>query len=220
MFHCRFPLGVVTSLLAGTFWFATTYAVEIKLPENECSFAGNFVQKISMPALPDPILSEGEFFYHCQHGVIWSTTEPVQETLVLSQTGQTTIITPETSKPLNSQPGKFLSSLLNSLMGGNVETLQTQFEIEQVNTSNQTYLLTPKRHSLKRAVKKIFLSVIRSDDSGKSNQVEIVILDRNDQATEISSQKTQSFDIKEPTLNACQSTIQFLQRACDHLLAD
>ncbi len=192
-------------------------AVEIDLPKNECSFAGAFVQTKALPALPKPVLSKGVFYYHCQHGVIWSTTEPTAEALVLNKSGHGATVTGNQIKPLKSRQGKFLSSLLNNLMAGNTQALQKKFVIEQPDENNRAYTLTPKKRSLKRGVKQIAVS-IPDDANLDSSQIEIVILDRNAQTTEIRSQRTQVFDAAEPALNACQAAILTLTKACGQLI--
>jgi hypothetical protein len=159
------------------------------LQQRNCQFAGTFQQVKQLDGLDEGLTSSGVFYHHCERGVIWSTLTPVLETLVMRRDGKGFIITDTDQKQLKSRQGKFLSSLLNSLMSGDQGAIEKQFELAKL--SSGAIKLTPKKRTLKRAIKAIEVS--RSSDN---KNVGIAILDRNLQKTHISSNQTQLFDIE------------------------
>ena len=108
-----FQIGCLVCLI-----FSRTVAAELKLPTSDCSFAGSFEQSKSITGIDQPLNSSGKFYYHCRHGVIWATGEPVTEVLTVTRDGRGYFDNGEGSKPLKSRQGRFLGGLLNGLMAG------------------------------------------------------------------------------------------------------
>lgn len=161
-----------------------TGAVELPIENNSCEFIGSFEQKKFIVELDSPLSSSGQFYHHCEHGVIWSTTSPVNETLVMRKSGKGFLINDTGSKKLKSRHGKFLSKLLNGLMSNNQELLEQQFSISSVK-ANQ-FQLVPSKRRLKRGIIKIDL--LFNNDS-----LTISVIDRNSQKTEITAKKNKFF---------------------------
>lgn len=174
------------------------------LKQEHCQFGGTFEQLKHIDGIDQDIRSTGVFYHHCAKGVIWSSTQPLPETLVMRRDGTGFIVTKneqnkDEQKQLKSRQGKFLSTLLNSLMSGDQSAIEAQFSLDTSNANVVT--LTPKKRSLKRAIK--FIDVRRSLEK---NSVSITIVDRNFQKTKINSVQTQFFD-NELFLQNCQASI-------------
>ena len=157
------------------------------LQQNDCQFAGTFEQVKQLNGLDQGLTSNGVFYHHCEQGVIWSTLTPMLETLVMRRDGKGFVITDADPKQLKSRQGKFLSSLLNSLMSGDQNAIEKQFELTTLASGAIT--LKPKKRTLKRAIK-----VIEVNKSQDNKNVDITIVDRNFQRTHIKSVQTQLFD--------------------------
>lgn len=100
-----------------------------KLSSSDCSFAGGFAQSKQLAGLNQPLMSEGAFYYHCQHGVIWKTVSPSESSLVFSKTGAAYRVEDGEVHKLGTRQGRVLGQLLNDLIGGDVAALEKQFEI-------------------------------------------------------------------------------------------
>lgn len=160
---------------------------KFSLAQVDCQFSGTFSQVKQLANIDNGLSSKGVFYHHCQKGVIWSTLEPLLETLVMRRDGNGFIVNETGSKQLKSRQGKFLSDLLNDLMSGDQAGIETQFVLT---TDNDNLIsLKPKKRSLKRAIK-----LIQVQRSLMGKTVNILIIDRNDQKTRINSIQTRAFD--------------------------
>ena len=157
------------------------------LQQNDCQFAGTFEQVKQLDGLDQGLTSTGVFYHHCEQGVIWSTLTPALETLVMRRDGKGFVITNTDQTQLKSRQGKFLSSLLNSLMSGDQDAIEKQFELTTL--ASGVITLKPKKRTLKRAIK-----VIEVNKSQDNKNVDITIVDRSFQKTHINSVQTQLFD--------------------------
>jgi len=185
-------------------------ATELPLNNNACVFTGTFEQKRFISSLSEALLSTGRFYHHCDHGVIWSTGDPIEETLVLRKKGENFLINSSGANILKSRQGKFLSKLLNGLMATNHELIDKQFKLKSLKPNH--YQLTPSRRKLRRAIKSINLIF-------ENSALVINIIDRNSQRTEIISKQKQSYaqeSTSQQTLFNCESHINKL--ACSLLL--
>jgi len=190
---------------------------KIDFPASECVFAGKFTQTKKLQGLATPLQSSGAFYYHCQHGVIWSTTSPLNETLVLKRDGTGVMLVDSRSTKLKSRQSRFLGNLINDLMGANISSLEKSFVIERFSTTTQKYMLTPKNRSLKRAIKSINIDLL-SDEELSVGRVIISIIDRNAQQTEIHSIRDKVFSSEDEALPQCHSDTALSQQSCAQLL--
>lgn len=180
------------------------------LHQEYCQFSGSFEQVKQLDGVDQGIVSNGVFFHHCDIGVIWSTTQPLIETLVMRRDGKGFVITDNEEQQLESRQGKFLSSLLNSLMSGDQNTIEKQFELRISDIG--IIQLTPRKRSLKRAIKSI--TVQRSHEK---KTVNITIIDRNSQKTLINSVRTETYD-NGFILDNCKKSISTDSSSCGLLL--
>ena len=175
----------------------TTFENNTKLPDSPCSFSGSFNQTKTVAGLNKNLESSGSFFYHCQDGVIWSTTSPINETLIFSRAGNNTQIKEQKISKLKGRQGKLLGKLLNTMMSGNQSEIMQQFSLNTIDAKTNQFELLPKKKSLKRAIKEIKLTFTKTNNSeliSELDQINIQIRDRKDQLTSIESTQTNIFD--------------------------
>lgn len=195
----------------------STYTSTLDLPAHTCVFSGAFEQNLVLDSLATPLRSNGLFFYHCKHGVIWSTQTPIAETLVLKRDGSGFVVKNSQSKKLRSRQSKFLGSLLNDLMGSDPASIESQFNIERLDPDLRKYHLIPKKRAIKRRIKGITIS-LPNDKMLDQNPVVIKISDRNTQQTEIQSTRNNVFPINDDPAKACHDAAGITQRSCSLLL--
>lgn len=192
---------------------------------SDCSFNGSFTQSKSLSGLVSPLQSTGVLYYHCEHGVIWKTTQPIQETLIFKKQGLSYVIDDGQAVPIKTKLSKFIGNLLFSLMRGDNTKLKQSFYIEQ---SDDKYIsLTPIKRSVKKAVQKIELSYFNSNGTAikllgpepiEPHSIEIIVLDRNNEATKITSVKNKSFSNSSLINNNCTNENLFSSIECNLLL--
>ena len=186
---------------------------ELKLPASECSFAGSFEQSKSITGIDQPLTSSGTFYYHCRHGVIWATVDPVTEVLTVTREGRGHFDNGEGSKPLKSRQGRFLGGLLNGLMSGDEALIARQFTVEELDQSGRYFRLLPKKRSLKRAIKSVTVTIPEDDKLG-TEDISIDIVDRNQQSTEIRSRQSEVFNAEQQALPQCLSVQELIAASC------
>lgn len=195
----------------------TIESVTLDLPASECVFSGSFKQNRVLDSLPEPLQSNGVFFYHCEYGIIWSTQTPIAEALVLKRDGSGFLLRDSQSKNLKSRQSKFLGKLLNDLMGSDPASIESQFAIERLDPAMRKYHLTPKKRAIKRGVKAITISLPNDDELDQKAAV-ITIIDRNAQATEIRSSRDEVFSVDHNAATSCDSAAGIAQQSCALLL--
>ncbi len=188
-----------------------------------CHFTGSFTQSKYLAGLAQPARSTGQFLYHCQYGVIWATTDPAKEILVLRSAKSATayrIIDGEQQR-MTSRQSKFLTQLVMSLIAGDQSTLNKHFEI----LPRQDQLtLTPKKRAIKRAIKQIVITPLENEER---TDMKIEIMDRNEQITELvaaknpaaQAGKTETSKDVEALLSECVAS-GLGDKACNLLLTD
>jgi len=111
--------------------FAKTDSPLSILP-NHCHFTSNIKQTKNVEGLPVPLISSGQIFFHCKHGLIWQTIEPVKELLIFSgKYYQFKENGPNSLERLNTQESSFLSNLLQGIMGADQSYIEESFSIQK-----------------------------------------------------------------------------------------
>ena len=195
----------------------TTDSAALDLPASECVFSGNFQQQRVLDGLPEPLQSNGVFFYHCKHGIIWSTQAPIAEALVLRSNGSGFLLKDSQSKNLKSRQSKFLGKLLNDLMGSDPASIASQFDVERLDPQIRKYHLTPKKRAIKRGIKGITI-LLPNDNELDQKPAVITVIDRNAQATEIQSTRDEVFSVEHDAASSCDSAAGIAQQSCTLLL--
>ena len=210
----------LTALLVRSPGWAQTADDELLLPPSSCVFSGDFKQSKHLKGLPTPIESNGQFFYHCDLGVIWKTISPIQESLVLTKIGESFILEDNQSTPLKTEHSKLLSELINGLIGANKQYIDNHFLVSKdTSSSSGAFTLIPLKRRLKRGLKQIKLSYSSENDS---EEVVISMLDRNKQWTHIRSTKYDDFssnliDNSLKLVEQCSASAAFSEQECQLL---
>ena len=197
------------------------YAYELDLrPSPTCVFSGSFAQSKTLTGLSAPLESSGVFFYDCSRGVVWKTTAPLMETLVLTRNGQSFKVEDARVTALFTRHIKLLGELMNGLIGGNQDYITEHFDVsdnapETITPGKLNHLLlVPKNRRLKRALQRIELILPNSEILVDNEVVNISMLDRNRQWTRITSTKLVDFDDAENTIAACDGLSSITAQEC------
>ena len=85
-------LSLLPSLLVSLLFFAQGTIAQENTGSKEallsnmfptsCSFSGQFSQQKNIEGLPVPLISNGDFFFSCDLGLIWSTDTPFIEAIL------------------------------------------------------------------------------------------------------------------------------------------
>ncbi len=168
-----------------------------------CHFSGEFSQTKQIKTLPVPLVSNGEFIYSCDLGLIWKTQNPIVESLVFTNQ-KLNFLVPEKLliENLEGVQHDFLANLLLGLMAGNVEFIAKEFEIEISEKKDNLIQLTlaPKNKMVKQAIDTV---VLKKQTNKK--ELQILITDKNQQVTRIVSIEKQQFAKNDDFSKSCTS---------------
>lgn len=170
-----------------------------------CYHSGAYRQEKKLDGINQPLESQGNFIFSCQHGLIWHTQSPVTETAVYTARGKHFLVVDEQASPLDNRVHKALGTLLNHLMGGDTQYLLRNFTIEEKAHSLQ---LTPKHKRLKRAVQGI-------DITQHDALVTIRLAHSNSEHTRITIFDERVYDMLDATI--CREHHPTKARACTAL---
>ncbi len=190
-------------------------------PAPACHFSGDFTQQKRLAGVARPVVSNGQFLYSCERGVIWQVEMPESDVLVLradpgSNKSRAFRIVEQHVEPLKGRQSRFLTQLIMSLMAGDQAALQSQFEVTQ--EPNSVVVLTPKKRALKRVIKRIEVSSETGGDvEGPKGKMQIRMIDRNGQITQINAHQKQRFDALSQAL--CEQA-SMSKQACGLLYDD
>jgi hypothetical protein len=194
------------------------------LPESihDCSFNGRFIQQKELTGLPNPLESQGRFYFHCEHGIIWKTIVPLQETLIFSNSGNVFSVKDSQSALINSKYAKFLGQLILGLISSDHKQITKVFEIEE--SGEKSFTLSPKRRSIKKAIQKIEISFLDFQHESTTSKeispssIHIKILDRNKEKTSITSSKIDTFTSTISSTQDCMKDALLSSMECNLLL--
>lgn len=140
---------VIVGLSAGQRALHAETAKPTPLDQNEY-LQGTFELARHLDGFEKPLLSRGEFVISPQNGLIWKTTFPFPGITVLEGDGIFTI-TPNGDRNAlasGSETRQFVR-MISSVLSGNWDTLQSQFDIAENITQSNTWeaILTPNTNS-------------------------------------------------------------------------
>lgn len=181
----------------------------------DCSFSGEFTQQRTLQGLPQPLQSNGVFFYDCELGIIWKTVLPISEALISQKSGRSYLTTGDKLTVLKSTQNKLLSNLIMAMVSGDEDALSSQFEIRAHSKTSLT--LVPVRRRLKRAIESVQLSTVEAQEK---TFIRIEMLDKNKQSTLILANQLQSYSATDPqaTLENCVALPELEKAHCELLI--
>ncbi len=144
--------------------------------KNIKSFSGVFIQQRKIVVLPLPLVSEGEFSYHFQTGLIWDTLKPIQSKIHISHQG---IRTENNERITQSVGSGQLAKILLGLFSGDLKSLSEQFDIDVSGDISLWHLhLTPKNEL-------VATQIVSIDIHGKGTTESVAIVDANGDHTDL-----------------------------------
>lgn len=150
-----------------------------------CYHAGQYRQEKTVAGLEQPLVTAGNFLYTCDQGLIWHTAMPVTETIIYKISGEHFVLNAENHlNPLDGRVHKALGTLLNHLIGGNLDYLKRHF---QTVDANDKLRLLPKQKRLKNFLQ--YIEIVPSADN-----VQINLQHSADETTRISIFATRVFE--------------------------
>lgn len=157
------------------------------LPQRSyCQSHGSFVQTREIKGFPMPLESEGVFFNHCEYGAIWSTQQPVLETMVIASTGRSYLIDARGKRPLKGYAGQQMSRLIHSLINGDLEQLAQDFSISAAKGDAEgQWILLPRSKRLQRALQRIDFALEEQAGLSAQMRVRIRVIDKDGLQTEV-----------------------------------
>jgi outer membrane lipoprotein-sorting protein len=124
---------------------------------------GEFEQEKHLQGFKKPLLSKGDFLLARDRGVVWNTRSPFASTLVLTKQrlltrqadGSTHNVADQAASPAVSTA----NALLMALLGGDIEVLSRQFDLQETLAVDGSWKLqlVPKQGALKKIFKRIEL---------------------------------------------------------------
>lgn len=200
-------LAIVCLALGAQLALAGSADLQRFLPQ-DCHHHGQFTQQKHLPALAQPLTSEGRFAFSCKAGLIWHSDNPLRETLVYPLKAKPWGLDAEGQRQgLDGPVHKQLGNLLNRLIGGDLAYLERHFHITGGETERLT--LVPKAARMKRFVQSI--QVVPNEQ-----QVEILMTHSAEEATHIHILAQQS--LPQLSAEACTQALPDLATACQGLL--
>lgn len=124
---------------------------------------GKFEQRKQLKGFRNPLVSRGDFLLLRDRGVAWDTTEPFASSILLTRERLLTRLPDGRSRVVldaKASPGMAaVNSLLMALVGGDLDTLATQFDIEETVAAEGSWelALRPREVGLKRVFARIVL---------------------------------------------------------------
>lgn len=206
LYRTRLFALIYALFFSGTapFTFALTNKLEEIVPES-CFSAGDYVQTKTLEGLGDQLTSHGSFIFSCDHGLIWNTSSPMQETLIYAAKGSQIVIRGDSVSQINNKQHKHLGKLLNGIIGGNTRYLKKYFSPQNVPDG---IALKPKKRRMKKFISSITLKQLE-------NKVNVLVTLIPNQQLSIDIFNTVVYE--QFALDICLSEFPSLATACDQL---
>lgn len=116
--------------------------------------AGDFEQAQHVAVLSRPLVSRGRFVFVRDRGIFWQVQQPLQSTLVLAADGGVA----SDEVVAGERALGFVARLLNSVLAGDLASLNNNFEVRgEVTDQGWTLQLTPRSGPLARVIRAIDL---------------------------------------------------------------
>lgn len=159
-------------------------------PSN-CSFSGLFSQQKAISGVPAPLKSAGDFFYACDLGLVWHTSEPFSEAvLYVNSTNNFKAEDDGTLTPLSGVARYVMSNIFVPLLQGETSYFTQEFTVSQ--EDNGSILLLPESETMQKGLQAIRIS--RADETSTPPTVNIKVTDATGQETQVAIEQIQKYD--------------------------
>ncbi len=164
------------------------------LVPNHCHFSGHFQQQKMVEGLPVPLNSDGDFFFSCELGLIWSTHEPFKEAILyVNSTNNFRVNEDNSLTSLTGVTRYIMSNIFVKLLKGDTEYFAEEFQITLAD-DNASVELRPESDFMKKGIDKISFKKSESDELGIALFVDVT--DATGQVTHVGIDRIQHYDIK------------------------
>ena len=177
--------------------FSTEENAFAKILPQHCIFAGEFKQQRHINGLTAPLHSQGTFFFNCQQGLLWHSTQPFTESLIYTTKNLHFRSLPETEpETLEGPHHHYLAKLLLDLLSAKADAIAKDFSITTASHHSRTrVILSPISDTLKKGLDSITLESdlenhVDNRDNREQAVLSIAIRDIRQQRTDISIQPT------------------------------
>ena len=181
-----------------------------------CHFSGQFLQQKNIQGLPVPLQSDGDFFYSCDLGLVWSTKAPFQEAILYVNSAKNYRIDEQGEiKPLTGIARYIMSNVFVKLLKGDVDYFADEFVVTA--TENQSIELKPESEFMQKGVESIQFSKTQSPELGVALMVDVI--DATGQVTQVGIDEIIEHDIegKRSAFEQCEKLYQDTTKWCSVL---
>lgn len=120
--------------------------------QKQSEFSGQFQQIKRLTGLPMPLLASGKYSYRKNDGLVWHTTKPIDNRLVL-------ISSKNNPNSKQSRSEEFIADIFLSVIRGDISQLQQYFDIRSLTQTDRWLVqLTPSHSALKSHIYSINIS--------------------------------------------------------------
>lgn len=155
-----------------------------------CHFSGDFIQNKKIQGLSAPLISDGEFFFSCDIGIIWQTQSPFAEALIYSHYFNYRV-SGDAIEKLTSLTHYGMSKIMLKMLNGDVDYFAESFSVGSLIDGELS--LSPQSKFMKKAIDKIVLQKTQVDDS---ISLLVNIHDKSQQLTKITIDNLVEYDLE------------------------
>jgi hypothetical protein len=184
-----------------------------------CHFSGQFSQRKNIDGLPVPLLSDGDFFFSCDLGLVWNTYSPFNEAILYANVSKSYRVDDEGEIQQLSGIAKYImSKVLMRLLKGDADYFVEEFLVTP-SSDNEMLELRPESYFMKKGIDNIPFKKVESFEEGVS--LRVVVTDITGQETEVDINKIKEHEIdgKANALQQCQELYPNSMQWCKVLRA-
>ncbi|MDC8829453.1 outer membrane lipoprotein carrier protein LolA [Alteromonas gilva] len=170
-----------------------------------CHFSGRFSQQKSIPGVPHPLTSSGDFYYSCDLGLVWHTETPFNEAILYVNSSNNFKADAEgTLAPLSGTTRYIMSNIFVRLLKGDTSYFVDEFAITSAE-QNAAVQLRPESDYIRKGLDTITIKKAVNEVSGTS--LDINVIDASGQHTDVTiSDVTQhNIDGKKAAYEQCEA---------------
>lgn len=182
-----------------------------------CHFSGQFLQQKRIEGLPVPLRSDGDFFFSCDLGLIWSTQSPFKDALLYVNASRNYRINERGEiEPLSGIAHYSMSKIFLRLLRGDTDYFANEFAVSEVPETG-VIELRPESGFMQKGIERIDFKKNQSLEHGVSLQVNVV--DATGQVTQVSIDKITEHEIegKRNAFEQCEKLYPSTSKWCEVL---
>ncbi len=186
-----------------------------------CHFSGQFSQQKSMQGLPVPLKSAGDFYYSCDLGLVWHTSEPFSEAILyVNSTNNFRAEDDGTLTPLSGVARYIMSNIFVRLLKGDTGYFTDEFAVTK--EPDDTLLLIPESEMMRKGLEATRIAKSGTGDGDALQPaVTIKVTDATGQNTQVLIDQIEeySFEGKRKAWEQCETLYSGKTNWCRVLLS-